>query len=64
MLVPLLLTGCGAKRGSAPALRYVLGADPETFDPALMTGRPEGTIANAIFEGLTRYDPQGKIAPG
>jgi len=41
-----------------------LGADPETFDPALMTGRPEGTIANAIFEGLTRYDPQGKIAPG
>ncbi|NOZ23415.1 MAG: peptide ABC transporter substrate-binding protein [Planctomycetes bacterium] len=34
------------------------GAEPETLDPAIMTGLPEGRIAAALFEGLTVADPK------
>lgn len=34
------------------------GAEPETLDPALMTGVPEHTLAMALFEGLVGYHPQ------
>lgn len=64
----LIVTGCGQSSGpqkgqSAQVVRYALGADPETLDPGKITGLPEGTIVNAFFEGLTRYDKDGKIAP-
>src|SRR5690606_8523217 len=36
--------------------RFVNGTEPKTLDPGLMTGEPEGRIADAIFEGLTRLD--------
>lgn len=45
-------------------IKYNLGADPETLDPAKATGAPEHTVMNALFEGLTRYDKDGKIGPG
>lgn len=38
-------------------LRMVNGTEPRTLDPGLMTGAPEGRIADAIFEGLTVRDP-------
>jgi oligopeptide transport system substrate-binding protein len=34
------------------------GAEPQTLDPALMSGVPEHRIAMALFEGLTRFDPK------
>lgn len=34
------------------------GAEPQTLDPALMTGVPEITLAEALFEGLTSYHPR------
>ena len=37
---------------------YVSGSEPETLDPALMTGVLEGRLVAAIFEGLTVADPQ------
>jgi oligopeptide transport system substrate-binding protein len=40
------------------------GAEPETLDPALITGQPEGRIVNALFEGLLRFDKEGKPGPG
>lgn len=52
--------------GCAPALPADLtiagDSEPETLDPARMTGVGEGRIANALFEGLTRLDP-GRLAP-
>ncbi len=39
-------------------LRFNNGAEPETLDPAIMTGNPEHMLAMAIFEGLTSYDPK------
>jgi oligopeptide transport system substrate-binding protein len=37
---------------------FVNGSEPRTLDPALMTGAPEGRIADAIFEGLLVRDPR------
>jgi oligopeptide transport system substrate-binding protein len=34
------------------------GAEPETLDPAIMTGVTEHTLALALFEGLTSHDPE------
>jgi len=33
------------------------GADPETIDPAVMTGVTEHTLALALYEGLVTHDP-------
>jgi len=38
------------------------GTEPETLDPALMTGVPEHRIAIALFEGLVTYHPE-TLAP-
>ncbi len=38
------------------AFRFVNGTEPQTLDPHLATGQPEGRIVSAIFEGLTRRD--------
>lgn len=39
------------------AFTFVNGTEPSSLDPGLMTGEPEGRIADAIFEGLTFRDP-------
>jgi oligopeptide transport system substrate-binding protein len=40
----------------------VNGNEPKTLDPQLMTGEPEGRVAEAIFEGLTRLSAR-TLAP-
>ncbi|MHB1167380.1 MAG: peptide ABC transporter substrate-binding protein [Carboxydocellales bacterium] len=46
-------------------IRYNIGTEPETLDPHKATGMTEGTILASLFEGLTRYDKDGKtITPG
>jgi hypothetical protein len=35
---------------------FINGTEPKSLDPHLMTGQPEGRIADAIFEGLTYRD--------
>ncbi|MBI3726539.1 hypothetical protein HY251_21655 [bacterium] len=39
-------------------LNFNNGAEPQTLDPAIMSGVPESRIAIALYEGLTRYDPK------
>jgi oligopeptide transport system substrate-binding protein len=39
-------------------LRYANGAEPETLDPGLMSGQPDGRIARALFEGLLIPHPE------
>ncbi|MHC4932363.1 MAG: peptide ABC transporter substrate-binding protein [Planctomycetota bacterium] len=38
-------------------LIFNVGADPETLDPAIMTGVTEHTLALALYEGLATHDP-------
>ena len=59
----LLLAGCGSSFQRAD-LVFLNGAEPETLDPALITGQPEGRVAGALFEGLTSFDATAKPVPG
>ena len=54
ILIALLGTGCGhaAKRAD---LVFLNAAEPETLDPALVTGQPEIRVVTALFEGLLAY---------
>ncbi len=58
-----LLAGCDGARDRAD-LVFINGAEPETLDPAIITGQPEGRIVNALFEGLTSYNRSGQVVPG
>ena len=41
------------------------GTEPESIDPALITGVPESRIVGALFEGLVNLDPESlEIRPG
>lgn len=59
----LLAGGCHSREQRAD-LVFINGAEPETLDPALITGQPEGRIVNALFEGLLRFDRHGRSTPG
>jgi oligopeptide transport system substrate-binding protein len=53
----LLASGC--IRSDPPAdLTILNGAEPETLDPALLTGQPEFRVVIGLFEGLMRLDPK------
>jgi len=59
----LFLAGCSPHRLRSDLI-FINGAEPETLDPALITGQPEGRIVNALFEGLLRFDRAGIAGPG
>lgn len=45
-------------------LKYNLGTEPETLDPAKSTGVPEMNVHLPMLEGLTRIGIDGKPGPG
>lgn len=58
------LAGCASKLPPAD-LVIINGAEPESLDPAIITGQPDLRAAGAIFEGLVRNDPRtGRPIPG
>ncbi len=48
----IIYKGLGARLPQAD-LRFGNMSEPQTLDPASMTGSPEGRIARALFDGLT-----------
>jgi len=63
--VALLMVAGPAPQRPAKTFTFNNGAEPETLDPALMTGVPEHTLAMALFEGLVTYHPKTlKPVPG
>ncbi len=57
-------TGCRAREPHAD-LVILNGAEPESLDPAIVTGQADLRATGAIFEGLTRNDPRtGAPIPG
>jgi oligopeptide transport system substrate-binding protein len=57
-----LFNSCGAGRDRA-ALIFVNGPEPESLDPALISGQVEGRLAYCLFEGLTRLAADGAVVP-
>jgi oligopeptide transport system substrate-binding protein len=66
LLLAIALTAlAGCQRATDRAdLVFLNGAEPETLDPSLITGQPEGRLASALFEGLTTFDEHGQVIPG
>jgi ABC-type oligopeptide transport system substrate-binding subunit len=52
----LLCAGCTRSEPRAD-LVILNGAEPESLDPAVLTGQADGRVALSIFEGLTRFNP-------
>lgn len=54
----LLVVGLTLSKSTAGRadFTFVNGAEPKTLDPHIMTGEPEGRIAEALFEGLAKLD--------
>ena len=52
----LCLLGCARQEPPADIV-IANGAEPESLDPAILTGQPDGRPAAAMFEGLMRLNP-------
>ena len=63
LLCLFLATGCGSADKRAD-LVILNGAEPESIDPAVITGQLEGRVCYALFEGLLHFDRFGKPQPG
>lgn len=63
LLLPFLFAAC-EKPLERAELVAINGAEPDTIDPALIRGQPEGRVAYCLWEGLTRYDEKGDSVPG
>ncbi len=49
----------GCVRHETPAdLVIINGADPESLDPAIISGQPDMRVVTSVLEGLTRLDPK------
>ena len=67
--VMLLLAGaaasaCRSPARSSTALLYYESYDPRSLDPALSTDVPTGEMVTYVFDGLTRFEPDGRLTPG
>jgi len=52
------------KLASDQTLRINMSAEPPTFDPALAQDSQANTVLKMMYEGLVRFDADGKEAPG
>jgi oligopeptide transport system substrate-binding protein len=56
------LTSCDSS-GSRADLVVLNGAEPESIDPAVITGQLDGRVAYALFDGLVHFDRRGVPQP-
>ena len=55
--------GEGDDRNAPRGLVYYETYDPRSLDPALSTDVPTGEMVTLLFDGLTAFDPDGKLLP-
>lgn len=68
-LVMTSLVGCSKKEEAAKEevkqeIKYNIGSDPKTLDPALNAEVQAATMLVNMYEGLMKTDKDGKIIPG
>src|SRR5437763_7306745 len=56
--------GSGGGSESARGLIYYETYDPRSLDPALSTDVPTGEMVTFLFDGLTKFDADGRLLPG
>ena len=63
LLLLNLFVSC-SQRSKRADLTVVIGAEPESLDPALVTGQVDQNVVSELFEGLTRFNRAGLSEPG
>ncbi len=63
ILLAAVVLGCGRADTPAGYLRMRLADNPTTLDPAYIVDVPGGALAARIFNGLVRFDIDGRIVP-
>lgn len=58
-----LAFACGDNRGGGASLAYYETYDPRSLDPALSTDVPTGEMVALVYDGLTQFDPDGRLLP-
>ena len=68
ILLSLIITGCSTQattkywgKVNVPGdnvLRYITGSEPESLDPAFVTGQPEARILIGLYDRLVEYHPK------
>ncbi len=56
------LIGCQPYPLAPADLVIINGKEPESLDPAIISGQADGRIVSALFEGLTRYNAETGLA--
>ena len=51
------LTGCVPAEQRAD-ITIINNVEPESLDPAIITGQADGRVVAGLFEGFTRFDPK------
>ena len=60
----LTLASCG-ERTTVPAdLVFINGAEVGSIDPSQVSSQVDGRVVTSLFEGLMRYNAQGRAEPG
>src|SRR5216110_1596768 len=54
---------CGRAAAGRAGLVYYESYDPRSLDPALSTDVPTGEMVTLVFDGLTQFDPDGRLEP-
>ncbi|HEX4628410.1 MAG TPA: ABC transporter substrate-binding protein, partial [Gemmatimonadales bacterium] len=64
-IAALLQTACGggSSRTGHASLTYYESYDPRSLDPALSTDVPTGEMVTLAFDGLTQFNPDGRLLP-
>lgn len=60
----LLLCSSCSQSGKRADLVVIMGAEPESLDPVIVTGQVDQNIVSELFEGLTRFNRDGLSEPG
>lgn len=65
-ILTLLLMGLISchRSTSVSSFTYVNGPEPESLDPAIITGQSEMRLVSSLFEGLTARNAHGIVEPG
>ncbi len=61
---PLLLLGACSQKPKAADFIAIIGMEPESLDPAIVTGQVDQNVVSELFEGLTRFNKAGLSEPG
>lgn len=63
ILVPWLAACVGETHSAHAPLVYYESYDPRSLDPALSTDVPTGEMVTLAYDGLTRFDVNGRLQP-